>query len=208
MPSVKVRGVYVVRAQGRRVNSGVNRVCAHGGRASRHQAMRSARSGWAGEGRPVCSVSRVAVPERCGGADARSVRGPGCRAQEEGLRASVCAQDICACRSLGVGRGTYSPRVPPLGPRVRLPSLPLLCCSSAGLPPLASTGAGLPAATPPLQCRRHLPRAGAALHGWGLRGARRPNGAAPQSGHAPRSPPRAPSRSPACPPARSFLNLK
>lgn len=164
---MKVRGVYVVRAQGRRVNSGVNRVCAHGGRASRHQAMRSARSGWAGEGRPACSVSRVAVPERCGGADARSVRGPGCRAQEEGLRASVCAQDICACRSLGVGRGTYSPRVPPLGPRVRLPSLPLLCCSSAGLPPLASTGAGLPAATPPLQCRRHLPRAGAALHGSG-----------------------------------------
>lgn len=78
-----------MRAQGRRVNSGVNRMCAHGDRATRHQAMRSARSGWAGEGRPACSVSRVAVPERCGGADARSVRGPGCRAQEEGLRASV-----------------------------------------------------------------------------------------------------------------------
>lgn len=112
---MKVRGVYVVRAQGRRVNSGVNRVCAHGGRASRHQAMRSARSGWAREGRPACSVSRVAVPEKRGGANARSVRGPGCQAQEEGLRASVRVQGACACLALGVGRGAYSPRVPPWG---------------------------------------------------------------------------------------------
>lgn len=87
--SVKVRGVCGVRAQERCVNSRVKRVCAHGGRASWRRAMRSARSGWAREGRRACSVPRVGVPEQRGGADARSVRGPGFRAQGEGLSASV-----------------------------------------------------------------------------------------------------------------------
>lgn len=173
-----------------------------------HQAMRSARSGWAGEGRPACSVSRVAVPERCGGADARSVRGPGCRAQEEGLRASVPAQGTCACRSLGVGRGAYSPRVPPLGPRVDS----RLCLCSAAPVPASRRWLAQESDCQPL--RHPCSVAGTRLApeprctDRGLRGARRQNGAAPQSGHAPRSPPRAPSRSPACPPARSFLNLK
>lgn len=173
-----------------------------------HQAMRSARSGWAGEGRPACSVSRVAVPERCGGADARSVRGPGCRAQEEGLRASVPAQGTCACRSLGVGRGAYSPRVPPLGPRV---DSRLCLCSAAPVPASRRWLAQEPDCQP---LRHPCSVSGTRLApeprctDRGLRGARRQNRAAPQSGHAPRSPPRAPSRSPACPPARSFLNLK
>lgn len=49
------------------------RVCTRGA-ASGRGAMRSARSGWAGEGRPACAVPGVRV----------QVRGPGCGAREGG----------------------------------------------------------------------------------------------------------------------------
>lgn len=71
---------------------------------------------WLGRGR---APSVLCVP-RCRARTARGFRrteceGPWMPAQEEGLRASVRAQGACACRALGVGRGVYSPRVPPWG---------------------------------------------------------------------------------------------
>lgn len=162
--SVKVRGVYVVRTQGRCVNSGVNRVCAHGGRAPGDAQCAE----WLGRGR---APGVLCVPRCC----ARAVRG--CRRTEcEGpwmpgaRRGRTCVRPCPGhlCLSFSGGRpGCVLTPGSSVGAAGRLPSLPLLCCSSAGLPPLASTGAGLPAATPPLQCLRHPPRAGAALHGSG-----------------------------------------
>lgn len=125
--SVKVRGVCGVRAQGRCVNNRVNLVCAHGGRASWCQAMRSARCGWAGKGRRACSVPRVGVPARRGGADARSARGSGFPEQGEGLRASVrpCPGRLCPPRSVG-GPGCLLTRGSVEGTLVGLPVLSLL----------------------------------------------------------------------------------
>lgn len=192
-----------MRAQGRYVNSRQTTACVHTG-AGRAGARRCAVRGVAGPrgGRRACSVPRVGVPARRGGADARSVRGPGFRAQGVGLRASVglCPGRLCLPRSVG-------------GPGCLL--TPGSAGGDAGRTP-GSTSAPTPASrswlaqAPGRRLLRHpcsvagrSSSAGASPHGWGLCGARRPNGAAPQSGHAPRSPPRAPSRSPARSPAPS-----
>lgn len=100
---VKVRGVCGVRAQGRCVNSRVNRVCAHGGRASWRQAMRSAWSGWA-QGR---APGVLCAPRWCA-SEARGCRRTECEGPRvSGARkgtASVCLSDYtqstCACRAL------------------------------------------------------------------------------------------------------------
>lgn len=197
--SVKVRGVRGVQAQGRRVNSGVNSVCVHtgtGGAGARRYAVRGVAG--PGKGRPACCV-----PRWCSSA-ARGCRRTECeRPWVPGARRGTASVRPCPGRALGLGRGAYSPRVPPWGRG----SDSRLCLRSTA--PVPASRCWL-AQAPDRQPLRHPcsvagtrlapePR----LADRGLRGARRPNRAAPQSGHAPRSPPRAPSRPPACPPAPS-----
>lgn len=153
-----------MRAQGRRVNSGVNRVCAHWGPGEPAPGDAQCAE-WLGRGR---APGVLCVPRWCASA------AWGCRRTEcEGpwvpgaRRGTACVRPcpgrVCLPRS-GVRLGCVLTPGSSLGPRVRLRALALLGCSGAGLPPLASTGSGPPAATPPLQCRRHPPRAGAAPH--------------------------------------------
>lgn len=201
--SVKVRGVCGVRAQGRCVNSRRTTACVHTG-AGRAGARRCAVRGVAGPeegaGRALCPAL---VCQRGAGVQTHGVwRGPGFRAQGEGLRASVglCPGRLCLPRSVG-GPGcllTPGSAGGDAGPTPGSTSAPTPASRSWIAP-----APGRPLLRHPCSVAGRSSRAGASPRGWGLRGARRPNGAAPQSGHAPRSPPRAPSRSPARSPAPS-----
>lgn len=198
-----------MRAQGRRVNSGVNRVCAHWGPGEPAPGDAQCAE-WLGRGR---APGVLCVPRWCAsaawGCRRTECEGPWVPGARRGTPcASVRAQGACACRALGLGWGAYSPRVPLWG---RGSDSGLWLCSAAPVPASRRWLAQAPDRQPlrhPCSVAGTRPALELRLTDRGLRGARRPNGAAPQSGHAPRSPPRAPSRSPACPPARSFLNLK
>lgn len=155
--------------------------CVHtrGGRAGR-DAMRSAWSGWAGEGRPARAVPAVRVQAWRGDADTRSARSPGVR-REGAMRASVRP-------ALGAA-GCVLTSAPAPG-----------SAFPAGLSQRSRTGAK-PGGRPqrhPCSIARRPRRRSAARAGGSVRPGRR-EGAAPQSGHAPRSLPRAPLRSPARP---------
>lgn len=185
------RGVRAARAPGRRVNGrGAARVHTRNGRAGRY-AMRTARGSRAGEGRPACAVRGVRVPARGPGVLSTG-RGPCVRRRAVrwgcGGRGGVLTPAPRTSRRSGSGVDTGS------GSRSRAGFLQRACTSAdpGGRPqrhPAVSAG-----------CLR------AAGLGPGARPAGRRTGAAPQSGHAPRSPLRAPSRS--RPPARSLFNLK
>lgn len=186
--------------------------CVHtrDGRAGR-DAMRSARSGRAGKGagRAVCPAY---VCQRGAGVRTRRVRGGrGPRRGEGALRASA---RLTAPREYPGAAGATHPG-PAEGPLLRSGSGSWLLARRsrlpAGLPQRARSGAkpGRRRQRHPCSVARRPPRGSAARTGGSAGPGRRTGAAAPQSGHAPRSPPRAPSRSPATRlPSRSLFNLK
>lgn len=145
-----------VRAPGRRVNSGVNRVYAHGGRASRCQAMRSALSGWALEGPPGV----LCAPRWCASA------AQGCRRTEsEGpwvmgvRRGTRCVRPCPGCMYLPCSGGGQGCLLTPGSARGRGSDSRFYLCSAAPAPASRTWLAqapGRPAGTPPLQCSRTL----------------------------------------------------
>lgn len=192
------RGVRAARAPGRRVNGrGAARVHTRNGRAGRC-AMRSARSSQAGEGRPACAVPGVRVQARGGCADAGS---PGVLSTGRG----PCVRRRAVRWGCGGRPGAYSPRLrrraaaPAPAPAWTLAPAPGSWPASRSAHAPAMNRAVARSAT--LQCRPAPSEQRGSGRGLGRPGRR--TGAAPQSGHAPRSPLRAPSRS--RPPAPSLI---
>lgn len=182
---------------------GKPRVCTRG-RASEpacgREAMRSARSGWAGQGRPACAVPGVRVQERPGCRREECAGGPQVRGARKGTRASARRVRIPA--GAGVGRV----RTHPGSPRGRRSDSGSLSSSRlpARLPQRARTGAnpGRRRQRHPCSVAGRPPQAEERGAGRGLRRA----GATDRSCAAVRARSQEPAaRSPARPPSPSLI---
>lgn len=158
---------------------------------------------WLGRGRApgvLCAPRWCASAARgCRRTECEGPRVSGIRRGTECVRPSMPRALVPAALCVGARVPTHPGfRGGDAGPTPGSTSAPTLASRS-----WLSQALGRPLLRHPCSVAGRSSPAGASPHGWGLRGARRPNGAAPQSGHAPRSPPRAPSRSPARSPAPS-----